>query len=109
MTIPLGYRIVGTLISPPFLLFDAILSLLKGELFPIKFKFGSTCGPVDHIPLGNGQEWLLIISFLLVLVWKIITKRPRSKILTLLIFYIAIILASLISQTLAGEPPSYCI
>jgi hypothetical protein len=103
------FNIFSILIYPLFLFFESFLSLVKGELFPIDLRFGTTCGPLgDYTSLGNGEAWLVIIISLTILAIKLITKKPKNFFLMLLIIYITMFLVHFISYFIGGAPPEFC-
>jgi hypothetical protein len=103
------FDIFSLLIYPFYLLFDSFLSLFRGDLFPINFRFGYTCGPAGgYEPLGDGKAWLAIFAFLVVLITRLITKKPKNLLLTLLVVYIAMFLVHFLSYLIGGPGPDFC-
>lgn len=103
------FDILSLLAYPFYLLFDSFLSLFKGDLFPINFRFGNTCGSVGGYELlGNGKAWLAIFAFFTILIIRLITKKPKNLLLALLAVYIAMFLVHLLSYLIGGPGPDFC-
>lgn len=101
--------IFAYLVYPFYLVYEVFVALFKGDLFPIRFEFGYTCGPAGGVVgYGNLDSWLVLIVIVAVVAIKLIFKKPKKLILFLVFLYVAVFLAGFVQILMMGSSPRFC-